>query len=102
MRNTPVGVVIEIEGRRDAMDYFVETLPREGPPLMRVAAVEASDLAIAGDESFVIRLFGIWNNVHSATPARRYDGLVRGCLRCVLCLGRHLNDSQLVTIGGPE
>ena len=47
-------MVIEIEGRRDATDYFVETLPREGPPLMRVAAVEASDLAIAGDESFVI------------------------------------------------
>jgi hydrogenase maturation protein HypF len=54
VRNTPEGVVIEIEGAPDTLDRFVAALPHQGPPLMRVDAIEATDLTTVGDERFII------------------------------------------------
>jgi hydrogenase maturation protein HypF len=53
--NTPVGVVIEIEGGRGAVEGFVAALPVEGPPLMQISAVERAEIAVSGDEEFLIR-----------------------------------------------
>jgi hydrogenase maturation protein HypF len=54
VRNTSAGVVVEVEGPRAAVEAFVEALPREGPPLMRLVSVEASDLRLAFDAGFTI------------------------------------------------
>jgi hydrogenase maturation protein HypF len=53
--NTPVGVVIEIEGGRGAVEGFVAALPVEGPPLMQISSVERAEIAVLGDEEFLIR-----------------------------------------------
>jgi acylphosphatase len=50
------GVEMEVEGCRGVIDRFVEGL-RQGPPLSRVADVEAQELAVTGTggEEFFIR-----------------------------------------------
>lgn len=54
VRNTSVGVVIEVEGDPGAVDSFVNMLPKQGPPLMRLAGIELTSMSPAGDEDFVI------------------------------------------------
>jgi hydrogenase maturation protein HypF len=54
VRNTPLGVVIEIEGGHEAVDAFAQALPREGPPLMCIATIEREDRDVEGGEAFVI------------------------------------------------
>jgi hydrogenase maturation protein HypF len=50
-----LGVVIEIEGAPEAVESFVQALPREGPPLMQIATLERWELEPMADEKFVIR-----------------------------------------------
>lgn len=68
VRNSPTGVIIEIEGPRAAVDAFAESLPNEGPPLMRVAAIEAAELPPAGDEQFVILASEAGANAFTLVP----------------------------------
>ncbi|HEY4358542.1 MAG TPA: carbamoyltransferase HypF [Acidobacteriaceae bacterium] len=53
VRNTSAGAVIEIEGAVEALDAFAETLPNEGPPLMRLIAVESSNIPLVVSEPLV-------------------------------------------------
>lgn len=55
VRNTPTGSEIEIQGTPGSVDAFVTELPRQGPPLMRVSAVDQLDLPTLGDLHFQIR-----------------------------------------------
>jgi hydrogenase maturation protein HypF len=99
VRNTAVGVVIEIEGARDAIDGFEDALPRDGPPLMRVVSVEATDLGVAGDDTFVIRESEPGENAFAWVPSdiavcapcltemhdpsdRRYEYPFTNCTNC--------------------
>lgn len=54
VRNTSMGVVIEVEGAQRVVDSFAEALPRDGPPLMRIVTVERFELTPMQDERFVI------------------------------------------------
>ena len=51
IRNTPSGVLIEVEGVVAALDLFTEALVREAPPLARIASVECDEIAPLGGES---------------------------------------------------
>jgi len=52
--NTPAGVSVEIQGPQDAVEDFLERLPAEAPPLARITAVEAHEVACNGDLDFRI------------------------------------------------
>ena len=54
VRNTSTGVLIEVEGDPGAVDSFVNVLPKQGPPLMRLAGIQLTNVSPAGDEDFVI------------------------------------------------
>jgi hydrogenase maturation protein HypF len=54
VRNTPSGVVIEVQGPPQAIHEFVTTLPRQAPPLARITGVQVTDLSCNGDREFVI------------------------------------------------
>lgn len=54
VRNTSLGAVIEVEGTRDAVEQFARVLPREGPPLMSVTAVDRQERPLLEEHSFVI------------------------------------------------
>jgi len=54
VRNSPRGVVIELEGERGAVSAFLERLTREAPPLASISAVETSELEPAGLTRFEI------------------------------------------------
>lgn len=54
VRNTSLGVVIEIEGDAEAVDSFAGRLPREGPPLMEIRTIECTDLQPLTEETFAI------------------------------------------------
>jgi hydrogenase maturation protein HypF len=55
VRNTSSGAVIEIEGAIAAAASFLEMLPQQGPPLMRIASMQTTNLAPLGEECFAIR-----------------------------------------------
>jgi hydrogenase maturation protein HypF len=52
VRNDSEGVLIEIEG--EALEVFLEALHSEAPPLARIDAVEAEDIAAEGSDGFSI------------------------------------------------
>jgi hydrogenase maturation protein HypF len=54
VRNTPQGVVIEIEGPSDRLDAFAERLRTEAPPLAEITRVRRENLPVGGDSDFVI------------------------------------------------
>ena len=52
--NSPRGVFIEIEGEAAATVAFLAALPAEAPPLVRIDAIEQTEMAVAGDSAFAI------------------------------------------------
>ena len=54
VRNDEHGVLIEIEGRADAVDRFVAELPRAAPPVARIVSLETMPLAPLGEREFRI------------------------------------------------
>jgi len=54
VRNTKRGVVIEIEGRRDAITRFKNMLKSETPPLARIDEYHVEEIARRGDKEFTI------------------------------------------------
>jgi hydrogenase maturation protein HypF len=68
VKNTSVGVVIEIEGSEEGVDSFSAALPREGPPLMRIASMEQVDIPALEDEGFVILKSEAGENAFTFVP----------------------------------
>jgi len=62
VRNTPEGVVVEVEGEAKQVAEFQQRLSVEGPPLARIAEVKAQELAPTGESGFHI--------IHSAAGER--------------------------------
>jgi hydrogenase maturation protein HypF len=54
VRNTSRGALVEIQGARSSVEAFVEALPRDGPPLMRVVSLASSELPLMQEETFAI------------------------------------------------
>jgi hydrogenase maturation protein HypF len=54
IRNTPAGVIIEVEGPAEAVKDFVQRLPVEAPPLSRITSFAVRDVACNGDTDFRI------------------------------------------------
>jgi hydrogenase maturation protein HypF len=54
IRNTPAGVAIEVEGKSEGVDAFLERLPREAPRLARITGVEIRELPCDHDRRFRI------------------------------------------------
>ena len=52
--NTAAGVLIEVQGSPEAIESFLDSLPREAPPLARVTEVRVSELSANGDREFRI------------------------------------------------
>jgi hydrogenase maturation protein HypF len=53
--NDEHGVVIEVEADSDAVEHFLERLPREAPPLARLERVVTSSVPATGQPGFEIR-----------------------------------------------
>jgi hydrogenase maturation protein HypF len=53
--NTSSGVELEIEGRNQALEDFLETLKNQPPPLSRITHFEQKELPLAGYPDFTIR-----------------------------------------------
>jgi len=64
VRNDPDGVLIEIQGKPEAVENFASCLPAALPPLARLDAFERSPTAPVGDES-------VFRVEHSASGRRR-------------------------------
>src|SRR5271165_2158803 len=54
IRNTPAGVIIEIQGPAETVQDFVEQLPAEAPPLARITNLAVHDVPCNGDRDFLI------------------------------------------------
>jgi hydrogenase maturation protein HypF len=54
IRNTPAGVIIEIQGPPETIQDFVEHLPAEAPPLARITNLAVHDVPCNGDQDFCI------------------------------------------------
>jgi hydrogenase maturation protein HypF len=54
VRNTKRGVVIEIEGRRDAIARFAAMLKSETPPLARIDGYQVEEIERCGESGFTI------------------------------------------------
>lgn len=67
VRNTPEGVVIEVEGLPEAVGAFASRLPAELPPLARLDRLEQQDIPAQGDTEFL---------VHASSAGRRSGALV--------------------------
>jgi len=78
VQNTPAGVLIEAEGARGPVESFVAALPAEGPPLMRIDAMEQAVLVPLGEHGFVIRASEASGDAFALVPA---DACV-----CAACL----------------
>jgi hydrogenase maturation protein HypF len=53
--NTVRGVEIEVEGRSDTVDHFIDLLPKQLPPASKITKMEISDLSPQNDFEFQIR-----------------------------------------------
>jgi hydrogenase maturation protein HypF len=69
VQNTAVGVVIEVEGAEGPVAGFLDALPKNGPPLMRIDAVEQTVLATMGDRGFEIRASEAGGDAFALVPA---------------------------------
>lgn len=67
VRNTPQGVVIEVEGPREAVTAFGARLPAEIPPLARLTRHDAEPLAPCGQTAF---------HIEASAPGAGHDVLV--------------------------
>lgn len=54
VRNTPSGVIIEVEGAKSLLQEFFDRLPQEKPPLSTITALQTTPLAIIGEHRFTI------------------------------------------------
>ncbi|HUU14154.1 MAG TPA: carbamoyltransferase HypF [Terriglobia bacterium] len=54
IRNTPAGVAIEVQGRSEAVNTFLERLPKEVPRLARITGVAVRELPCDHDHQFRI------------------------------------------------
>ena len=54
VRNDERGVVLEIDGRPDAVESFLARLARESPPLAVVESVDCDELESTGERDFRI------------------------------------------------
>jgi hydrogenase maturation protein HypF len=52
--NTPAGVSIEVQGEAEAVEKFLERLPKEIPPLAKITEFTARDAEVRGEASFQI------------------------------------------------
>ena len=52
--NTPAGVSIEVEGRPEDLDEFLQRLPKEVPPLAKLTALAEREIDLQGEQSFRI------------------------------------------------
>lgn len=52
--NDGEGVVVEVEGPRDAVDHFVRALPLEAPPLARVESIDGERITPTGAHVFLV------------------------------------------------
>ena len=53
--NSPRGVLIEVEGSPGAIEAFLGAMRSEAPPLVRIAAIERSEIPASGETGFAIR-----------------------------------------------
>src|SRR5271169_4248504 len=52
--NTPAGVSIEVQGESEAVEKFLERLPKEIPPLAKVTGIAARDAELLQESEFRI------------------------------------------------
>jgi hydrogenase maturation protein HypF len=53
--NTVRGVEIEVEGKSEVVDHFMDVLPKQIPPASKISKIEISDLSLQNDFEFQIR-----------------------------------------------
>jgi hydrogenase maturation protein HypF len=118
--NTGEGVVIEVEGPSSAVEQFLEALPRDVPPLVRITEMIQDELAPAGAQRFEIRSSRVGEFVFSPVPPdiavcdaclaetrdpadRRYEYAFTNCTHCGPRYSIILDvpyDRALTTMGG--
>ncbi len=54
VRNTPSGVIIEVEGATSLLQEFFDRLPQEKPPLSTITALQTTPITAIGEHRFVI------------------------------------------------
>ena len=54
VRNTGYGVVIELEGRSEAIEKFFDRLLKEAPPLSNIKSADAEEIEVLGEREFRI------------------------------------------------
>ena len=52
--NNKIGVTIEIEGKNDSCDKFLDSLKREAPPLARISEINATEISSRNETQFLI------------------------------------------------
>lgn len=58
VKNTPAGVVLEAQGQKEPVRYFLTELQEQAPPLAAVSGVQVEEIPVADDAGFVIRASG--------------------------------------------
>jgi hydrogenase maturation protein HypF len=53
--NSPRGVFVEVEGPADRIEAFIAALPAEAPPLVRIAAIDRTEMPALGETDFAIQ-----------------------------------------------
>jgi hydrogenase maturation protein HypF len=86
VRNTRRGVIIEIEGRPEALDRFGRSLLEDGPPLARIDSIEAETIGILGEKDFTILPSDVPGGVEALFPV--------DTATCDDCLGEMLDPSD--------
>jgi hydrogenase maturation protein HypF len=66
--NTAAGVVIEVQGLPEAVDDFLQRLPREAPPLALITGLAVSEIGLDGDGEFQILPSEKSEAVHTLIP----------------------------------
>ena len=54
VKNTGNGVIVEIEGKCEAIESFLNRLLKEAPPLSNIESVDAEEIEVLGEEGFRI------------------------------------------------
>lgn len=54
VKNTPDGVLVEIEGESDALDSFVRALETDPPPFSKIGSIIVSDISLKGEKGFKV------------------------------------------------